>query len=382
MDSDTEMLRSGSPSAHKKPTVGASLKWDGREIPMLQHRDGWRLRSRSKSFPVDFFFATSSLPEAKRLARAKLAEMPEPQKRAKGTLEDAAQLYLAAPKRCSQDSSEGNVSRLRSVVRKAFNDDAKTLSEVPVEYLSALWPAYVAARQGKPRPDYATRRAENYGINSAMKQAASIFIPSLRPYYRRHGLEIPQDATTIIWLALAQKIQHEADDAGMIEAWRALRNSDVDLWLTVGLARFAGLRQSEILACRGKWIVTKGAAAYVEMKDREEDDYFTKTGRTYRALILEPSLAEYLQACNPESPVLTKPDPSRWIQREPQDWLKQFTGDAKAPLHRLRGLYADHVKRDTEDAILAHQAAIRAASQALGHTSTATTETHYLTPGS
>lgn len=378
MEAPTTHPKKGRAIDHKLPTVGATLKWDGREIPMLQHRDGWRLRSRSKSFPVDYFFATASLPEAKRLARAKLAEMPEPTKRAKGTLEDAVQLYLAAPKRCSQDSSEGNVSRLRSVVRKAFNDSAKTLSEVPVEYLSALWPAYVAARQGKPQPDFSTRRAENYGINSAIKQAASIFIPSLRPYYRRHGLEIPQDATTIIWLPLPQKVQHEANDAGMIEAWRELRASDVDMWLTVGLARFAGLRQSEILACRGKWIVAKGAATYVEMRDREEDDYFTKTGRTYRALILEPELAEFLRACNPESPVLTKPDPSRWIQHEPQAWLKQFTGEAKAPLHRLRGLYADHVKRDTEEAILAHQAAIRAASQALGHTSTATTEAHYL----
>ncbi len=367
------------PSAHKLPTVGANLKWDGREIPMLQHRDGWRLRSRSKSFPVDFFFATSSLVEAKKLARAKLAEMPEPQKRAKGTLEDAVQLYLGAPKRCSRDSAEGNVSRLRSVVRKAFNDETKTLSEVPVEYLSTLWPAYVAARQGKSRPDYSTRRAENYGINSAMKQAASIFIPSLRPYYRRHGLEIPQDATTIIWMALGQRVQHEAKDAELIEAWRKLREPDVDMWVTVGLARFAGLRQSEILACCGKWIVKKGAASYVEMRDREEDGYFTKTGRSYRALILDQQLAEYLHAKEPESPVITTPTRDRWIQKKPQLWLKPYVGSSKAPLHRLRGLYADHIKRETEDAILAHQAAIKAASENLGHTSTKTTTEHYTT---
>jgi hypothetical protein len=49
-------------------------------------------------------------------------------------------------------------------------------------------------------------------------------------------------------------------------------------------------------------------------------------------------------------------------------------------LHRLRGLYADQIKRETESAILARQAGIAAASAALGHTTTDTTERHYLTP--
>ncbi|RYD32618.1 MAG: hypothetical protein EOP86_15270 [Verrucomicrobiaceae bacterium] len=57
---------------------------------------------------------------------------------------------------------------------------------------------YVAARQKRSRPDYAARRAENHGINSAMKQAASVFIPALRSFYRRQGIELPQDAANII----------------------------------------------------------------------------------------------------------------------------------------------------------------------------------------
>jgi hypothetical protein len=51
--------------------------------------------------------------------------------------------------------------------------------------------------------------------------------------------------------------------------------------------------------------------------------------------------------------VIGRPDAHRWIQHVPQPWLRQFTGSAKAPLHRLRGLYADHVRRETEEAILA-----------------------------
>ena len=68
----------------------------------------------------------------------------------------------------------------------------------------------------------------------------------------------------------------------------------------------------------------------------------------------------------------------KWIGRKPQAWLKPFTGDALSPLHRLRGLYADHVKRETEQAILARQAGIKAASEALGHTTIGTTVDHYL----
>ena len=51
---------------------------------------------------------------------------------------------------------------------------------------------------------------------------------------------------------------------------------------------------------------------------------------------------------------------------------------ARKPLHRLRGLYADELARLTADAVAARLAGVRAASESLGHTTTATTERHYL----
>jgi hypothetical protein len=54
---------------------------------------------------------------------------------------------------------------------------------------------------------------------------------------------------------------------------------------------------------------------------------------------------------------------------------------ARKPLHRLRGLYADEVAKITVDAVTARLAAIKAAQEALGHTTSKTTEGHYLTPG-
>lgn len=142
--------------------------------------------------------------------------------------------------------------------------------------------------------------------------------------------------------------------------------------------RAAGLRQSEIAACRGGWIVRKGHAAYVEIRDREEEGFWTKRGRSYAALVLHPQLAEYLLTLDANAPVVSRPDAARWIQRAPQTWLKPYTGTARAPLHRLRGLYADHVCKITEEAILARQAAELEASRNLGHTTVTTTREHYL----
>ena len=71
---------------------------------------------------------------------------------------------------------------------------------------------------------------------------------------------------------------------------------------------------------------------------------------------------------------------SRWFEREPQKWLHAHGVGALKPLHRLRGLYADNVATLTRDAIAARLAGVRAAQEALGHTSSATTEAHYLTP--
>ena len=122
----------------------------------------------------------------------------------------------------------------------------------------------------------------------------------------------------------------------------------------------------------------KDGATYVRLQDRPEDDWQTKTGIPYSALVLDVSLAEYLRAMDPEARAITCLNTYKWIQRRPQEWLKAYTGDAKAPLHRLRGLYADQVKRETEAAILARRQGIEAASRNLGHTTTATTEGHYL----
>ena len=149
----------------------------------------------------------------------------------------------------------------------------------------------------------------------------------------------------------------------------------------LGLGRFAGLRREEASACQRDWIVEDRGAVYVELRDRPDQGFLTKTGEMYRALVVHDGFAAELLA-RPAGHIVKMPKGIRsreeWFERKPQAWLKPFVGGAKKPFHRLRGLYADEVAEVTEEAYAARQAAIKAASQNLGHTNTATTEKSYL----
>jgi hypothetical protein len=61
-----------------------------------------------------------------------------------------------------------------------------------------------------------------------------------------------------------------------------------------------------------------------------------------------------------------------------REWCRPYVSDVQKPLHRLRGLYAVDLRIRTRDAVAAALAGTKAASAALGHTSTEMTERHYL----
>jgi hypothetical protein len=245
---------------------------------------------------------------------------------------------------------------------------------------STRWLKYTAKKQGLDVADLATRRPENRAINAAMRQASAVFAPKLRPAYKAEGVILRDDATSIQWLPEMHLERAPAKTAELDEAWRDLRETDLPMWLAVGLARFAGLRRKEIEHATRAWIEGAESATYVVLKDRPDENWRTKTGRPYRALVLDADLAAALQAA-PENKPLVNPATERrahWFERELQLWLRPFVGDAKKPLHRLRGLYADQLSKLTEDAVAAKLAGRQEAARNLGHTSTKTAEKHYL----
>lgn len=351
--------------------------WKRKRYRLTPFRDGWRIRSRARGDEFDWFFPACSAAKARSLAlerfEGEAVTLRPPSSTA--TLEDVASAYLEMPKKAGEASAYNNVTRLRSVVRLALG---KELGRVFVtEAGPKLWNAYMAAKQGG-KLDLAKRRLENAAINAAVRGAASMFIPRLRPGYRERGIAIPDDATVIQWLPTMKLPKPQAADVAMIEAWREMPR-DALFW-AVGLARFAGLRQQEASGCQRDWIIEDRGGIFVEMRDRPEQGWLSKTGEIYRARIINPAFAAELLVMPPGLIVHTPPGMSRlhWFRFYPQEWLKPFTGAARMPLHRLRGLYADDVKRITEDAVAAHLAGVKAASEALGHTSTATTERSYL----
>lgn len=358
-----------------------TVKHDGREYSLTMEKGGWRLRCRSKSRPMDFRTGTTNVKIAQARCKEWLerrAENPIVSRRGGGTLAALAAVYLATPKRTKQSVAEDNVSRLRTVCRIALGRELEgvTCREVGPE----LWQKYQAAalaKHGYPL-DYATRRRENIAINACTRAARCLFLPALIRAYRDAQLDVRADAGVAQTLPQPYLPPSKVDDAALVAAWRETTGA---LWLTIGLARFAGLRREEISALQGDWIEEREGVVSIFLCDRPAQNWYTKTGKPYRAQVIEPTLSEWLRvaAKQPGYVVPCAGEREQWFRYVPQEWLRAFIPTGK-PLHRLRGLYADHIAQLTQDAVTARLAAIRAAQSNLGHTTSATTERHYLTP--
>jgi hypothetical protein len=357
-------------------TDSHSITWQRKTYHLEEHRGGWRIRSRARGNRLDIRFPSCTLTSAKRQAREYFEGKEKVLARGdKATLEEVVAVYKQMPKKAGEAAAKINVSRLTAIVRTTLKRPLK--EGIVSEIRPQLWLDFMAAKLGG-KIDLAKRRPGNAAINSAVRCAASIFIDRLRPGYRALGVIVPDDATNIQWLPVMQK-PHPPVRPELLEIWGAM-NKDAMYW-TVGLARFAGLRRQEVSACARSWIVKDKTGVYVEMRDRPEDDFTHKTGEMYRARITNAAFAAELLAL-PEGPIIKETPPGMtrdyWFRYYPPEWLRDFTGTAYKPLHRLRGLYAEEVKTLTEKALASEQAGLEAARDALGHTNVRTTR-GYLT---
>lgn len=368
--------------AHSLPTgsgrrqrFAETVTFEGVNYPLIfQTGKGWRLRSRSAHHPVDFATGTTIKTIAKRLAREFLARRKSSAtKPSARTLEDVVTAYRAMPKRASAKTEKLNIQMLRAIVRETLG---KELSAVRASEIGPrLWDRFQARRQQRDHPDLATRRPQNVTINSALRAALSIFIAKLRPQYAALGIHIPDNACAVQWLKEIRRKPAAYDDAAMINAWAVLQ--DRALWFAVGLARFAGLRRSEIAACRSSWLVDNDGVWCIELRDRPDDNFLTKTGEHYFAPLLRVELIEALRMLPPEK--LAVDQTRNWMTRRAQIWLRQFMPDLRAipkPLHRLRKAYLHDVHRSAM--LAAQREALARSAEAAGHTSTTTTRRHYL----
>lgn len=351
---------------------------EGRKCRLQPHAEGYRYRCRAAGREADLYYAVP-LKQAKEALRKDL-EKGETKRRADSaaTLEQVVKAYEAMPKRSGKKASSVNIGRLRGIVRLVLG---KELDKVALSAAGPkLWEAYQAARQGG-KLDLSTRGPEHYAINSAVKGALKLFARKLRPKYLDAGITIPENVRDVEMLKEMTLPRAPVKDAELKQEWAKLKDTDKAKWRAVGLARFAGMRQQEIQAIHREWIVMHEGVVFALLQDRPEKLFLHKTGSMYRAPIINSELAADLLTAG-EGPLVVPETtcPSMWFGREPQAWVKRFT-KARKPLHRLRGLYADDVKKMNEQAELAHQKGLQAAAAALGHgRNTATTEKHYTTP--
>lgn len=370
-------------TSNQRPKKRESFAHKGCRYALNWQSGAWRARSRSKSHPFDFWTGLANKADAISRAREEIDNRPENpilSRKGGGNLEALAAVYLTLPKRCQQDSAEINISRLRTVCRTALGRElaAVTCREVS----QRLWESYQRAALEKAGRafNYATRYRENIAINSCIRAARSLFIKTLLVRYREEGLDVTDGAGLCQMLPEPVVPQPAVDDAALVADWRKLTGP---LWEIIGLARFAGLRREEICDAQTHWIEVVDGVVTIAMRDRPEESWWTKTGKPYRTEVIDRDVAAWLlRRRKHQGHIVVVNDAEsrhRWFEREPQRWLREHGITAPKPLHRLRGLYADHVARITRNAVAARLAGVRAAQKNLGHTTSRTTERHYLT---
>lgn len=385
------------PAAKSPPNRPHEITHDGRKYPLLWERRGWRLRSKSKKRPVDFRTGALNITEATRRAKEWLVQHagnPVVARRGGGSLESLVDTYKATPKRTQERVARNNISRLRTICKTVFKRplDKVTCREVSPD----LWQAYQRAALVEKGHEFnlVTRYRENISINAAVRAARCLFLPALLRAYKTAGLDVRPDAGQAVMLPVPFVPRPTVDDGKLVACWNALIVGA--LWLTVGLARFAGLRREEISHCRGGWIEIQDGAVSIYLRDRPEEKWWTKTGKPYRAQVINDELAEWLRRFKsgngsetlliqewPRGATNHKMKRHRWFEREPQRWLETCGVPIKGKrLHRLRSLYADALLKLTADAVTARLAGVKAAQDSLGHTVRETTERYYLTPES
>jgi hypothetical protein len=259
-------------------------------------------------------------------------------------LEDVVIAYRAIPKEDDMEAEELQVKWLRTIVSQTYD---KKLSEIPLTAVPRLWLDFMTHRHrgtldvNKPTP-------ANVRINEAVRFACAIFAEKLRPHYWHRGISIPEDAVQVLWLPVMDTEQADLEDAVLRAGWSCLKGHNLPLWRALGLARFAGLRPHEIMACRGTWIVKHAEGWRIEILDRPEEAFWTAAGRKSRRQITDDELLQDLLTVPVDEYVISTTDTSRdrWFENEAHVWLQRFSTSPK-PLQRLRAAYEEDARHDS-----------------------------------
>lgn len=224
----------------------------------------------------------------------------------------------------------------------------------------------------KPRPAHS--------INSDIRHARAVFSKAARrDVYKVNKIALP---ITLDDFMVATGADDSRNQGGYIPIPRSsladldgalakIKDTEPDLWIVVSLMRRCGMRNSEVLAARGEWIIDTEEGPAIAIIARP---YFSpKNGRGGEILIDLELAAMLIQKPDDHLVAPGKLPTQRYnlIYREASAWVRQFIGKSrKKSLYELRKEAGSRVA--AESGLFAAQALLR-------HKSQATTEKYYAT---
>lgn len=374
------------------PATKRTFTHDGRRYSVVLTRSGYRMRCRARGRELDFHSGTHNGAIAVEKAKAFLANRDKDTRHSResgGFLVALVEVYNKIPRRASDKVAKNNGSALKSICREiGRNLETVGCQEIGPEFWERFQRAALTNRGLSY--DLSARRREHIAINSRVRAARSLFLKRFHRHYRKAGLSVRPDAADYDRLQQPYVPPAPIDDGRLLQKWQELRpngqfrdNESKRLWLTIGLARFAGLRRNEICALCVGWM----DGPFIAMRDRPEEGWQHKTGRPYYPEVINDELLDWIEGFCATHPANTYIVPSPedggrerklWFQHVPRRWLKANGFVARQPLHRLRGLYADQHARERKEERLAKREAIKRAQENLGHGSAKTTLDSYL----
>ncbi|MEM6911040.1 MAG: hypothetical protein AAF555_05600 [Verrucomicrobiota bacterium] len=299
------------------------------------------------------------------------------------TMADLYRIYLNSDlRRSKQSTAEDVVRTVRASLQALGMDPQRTAATaIGAEYYKRL------VRHYSPTGaiDLATRHPAHGGINTRLRKHAQLFARAVLTEYAEAGIVLHVEHMHPPFYLPEQRGKQMADEhtlARFHADLETLATERPELYKTIALARYAGLRRSEIDAARTDWLQrTSTGHTIIAISDRPAENYYHKTGHRYGPRILSDALVARLPTqpgqhlVTPDTPYARK----TWTEREPQRWLRQYFPPSltKMPLHYCRFLHAEDVREQERQWILANESADKAAQHALGHTTSRTTRDHY-----
>lgn len=223
---------------------------------------------------------------------------------------------------------------------------------------------HIAAATKAKRPGNST--------NSEIRQARAVFSKkAVKNIYTPKKISLPASLTGFMNADMASE---QAVSTGYVPLDRSilvqldkamikLKKTDLDTWKVVTLMRRCALRNSEILAAKGKWIIETEDGPALAILNRPEDDFTTKNGRECEILI-DKKLASTLR-CEAEEFLIGqgkhKTDRYDIIYRTASAFVRKYTQGRKKSLYELRKEAGSRVA--TEEGLFAAQALLRHSSQ-------------------